>query len=401
MTQIVSGTGDHLLLVKAADDQKNPVQAPYTVSVEVLDVDDPAESQGDGNDSLGTADELTSGVAIDGKVAFRGDEDWYRIDVDTTTPKVLEIFLDTAAAGRVEHYLSLMRDGVIKKIHDADGSDGPTELKTGVWVPRSTTAPHTATYLIKISDYQNDEGDDGVYTLQANIIDIPAAVPDGPAIGPAYFDEITEQEGAAGVEVELETTSLVQATFNANTTLLDYRYGAAGITQTANPDGTTTISFPWIAGYVDYQGDQDWYQIAMQTLDPDNPDDDWYYDIDVRLVSGAATDIEYVWKFYRDSNDNDLLVDRQTESDGFIGFVGDLDPTDNGVLDIDTQSLTDDLWVGEPWNGNFYFVVSDFNYVKLPDSYAINPWPDDDWGYSAAYYLKITMIYHPGRSRPE
>jgi hypothetical protein len=400
MTQIVSGTGDHLLLVKAADDQRNTVQAPYTVSVEVLDIDDPAESQGDGNNSLGTADELTSGVAIDGKVAFRGDEDWYRIDVDTSTPKVLEIFLDTAAAGRVEHYLSLMRDSVIKKVHDADGSDGPTELKTGVWVPRSTTAPHTATYLIKISDYQNDEGDDAVYTLQANIRDIPVTVPDGPAAGPTYFDEISEQEGAGGVEVELETTSLIQATFEADTTLLDYRYGAAGITRTTNPDGTTTISFPWIAGYVDYLGDQDWYQIEMRTLDPNIPDDDWYYDIDVRLVSGAATDVEYVWKYYRDSNDNNLLVDRPTENDGYIGFVGDQDPTDNGVIDIDTQSLTDDLWVGEPWNGNFYFVVSDFNYVKLPDSYDINPRPDDDWGYSQAYYFKITLVYHPGQSMP-
>ena len=108
--QILSGGGDHLLVVKAAEGQKNTVQAPYTVSVEVLDIDDPPEIQGDGNNTLGTADALTSGVAADGKIAFRGDEDWYRIDVDTSTPKILEIFLDTSAAGRVEHYLSLMRD---------------------------------------------------------------------------------------------------------------------------------------------------------------------------------------------------------------------------------------------------------------------------------------------------
>jgi len=106
----MSGGGDHLLVVKAAEDQKNTAQAPYTVSVEVLDIDDPPEIQGDGNNTLGTADALTSGVAADGKIAFRGDEDWYRIDVDTSTPKILEILLDTSAAGRVEHYLSLMRD---------------------------------------------------------------------------------------------------------------------------------------------------------------------------------------------------------------------------------------------------------------------------------------------------
>ena len=401
MSQIIAGTGDHLLMVKAADGQKNTVQAPYSVSVEVLDIDDPAEIQGDGNNTLAAADGLTSGVAIEGKISFRGDEDWYRIDVDTSTPKVLEIYLDTAGAGRVEHYLSLMRDGVIKKTHDADGSDGPTELKTSVWVPRSTTAPHTAAYLIKISDYQNDEGDDVPYTLQANINDIPAAVPNGPATSPIYFDEISERDDPNGVEVELETTSLVQATFNANTTLLDYRSGGAGITQTPNPDGTTTIAFPWIAGYMDYQGDQDWFQIPMQTLDPNNPDDDWYYDIDVRLVSGTASEVEYVWKYYRDRNDNNFLVDRPTESDGYIGFVGDQDPGDSSVIDIDTQSLADDLWVGEPWSGMFYFAVSDFNYVKLPDSYELNPRPDDDWGFSPAYYFKITLIYHPGQSGPE
>jgi hypothetical protein len=400
-TQIMSGSDDHLLVVKAAENQKNTMQAPYMISVEVMDIDDPPEVQGDGNNTPGTADGLTSGGAANGKIAFRGDEDWYRIDVDTSTPKVLEIFLDTTAAGQVEYYLSLMRDGVIRKTHDADGSDGLTELKTSVWVPQSTSAPHTATYLIKISDYQNDEGDDLSYILQANVLDIPVSVPNGPATDPAYFDEISERSGSNSVEVELETTSLVQASFNADTTLLDYRNGGAGITQTVNPDGTTTISFPWIAGFIDYQGDQDWFQIALQTLDPNNPDDQWYYDVEVRLVSGAATDIEYVWKYYRDSNDNKFLVDRPTANDGYIGCVGDQDPIDNSIIDIDTQTLGDDLWVGDGWRGMLYFAVSDFNYVSLPGTYEPNPRPDDDWGYNPAYYLKVTLVYYPGLSRPE
>jgi hypothetical protein len=400
MTQIKAGQGDHLLVVKAADDQKNTVQAPYTVSVEVQDIDDSAETQGDGNDTLAAADSLSSGVAVDGKVAFRGDEDWYRIDVDTSTPKVLEVTLDTASAAQVEYYLSLMRDVVIRKAYDADGSDGPTKLKTSVWVPQNTSAPQTATYLFKVSDYQNDEGDDVVYTLQATIRDVPTNVPNGPATNPVYFDEISERNDGSAVEVELEATSLAQESYKANTALLDYRSGGANITQTVNQDGSTTISFPWIAGYVDYQGDQDWFQIAMQSLDPNNPDDDWYYDIEVRLVSGGPTDIEYVWKYYRDRNNNNLLVDRPTENDGYIGAVGDQDPTSNGTLDIDTQNLGDDLWVGDQWNGNFYFAVSDFDYVRLPDTYEPNPEPDNDWGYDQPYYMKITLVYHPGVSNP-
>ena len=402
LTQIVAGVGDHLLEIKAAEGQKNTVQAPYSVSVEVLDIDDPPETQGDGNNTLATADGLTSGLAVAGKISFRGDEDWYRIDVDVSSPKVLELYLDTAAAGRVEHYLSLMRDGVIQKTHDADGSDGATELKTSVWVPKSTGEPSIATYLIKVCDYQNDEGDDVPYTLLANVSDIPTVVPDIPAAtGPVYFDEISERTDATAVEIELETTSLVQAKFNANTVLLDYRNGGTGISQVSNPDGTTTVNFPWIAGYIDYQGDQDWFQIAMQTLDPLHPDDDWYYDIEVRMVSGAGTDIEYIWRFYRDSNNNNLLVDRPTTDDGFMGFVGDQDPLDTGIIDMDTQALEDDLWIGEPWRGLFYFAISDFNYVKLPDTLDLNPRPDDDWGHNPAYYFKVTLVYHPGVSAPE
>ena len=87
-------------------------------------------------------------------------------------------------------------------------------------------------------------------------------MPDGPATNPVYFDEISERNDGSAVEVELEATSLAQESYKANTALLNYRFGGANITQTANPDdGTTTISFPWIAGYVDYQGDQDWFQI--------------------------------------------------------------------------------------------------------------------------------------------
>jgi hypothetical protein len=139
----------------------------------------------------------------------------------------------------------------------------------------------------------------------------------------------------------------------------------------------------------------------MQTLDPNNPDDLWYYDVEVRLVSGAATDVEYVWKYFRDSNDNKLLVDRPTENDGYIGCVGDQDPTDNSIIDIDTQILADDLWVGDGWSGIFYFAVSVFNYVSLPGTHEANPRPDDDWGYNPAYYFKLTLVYHPGLARPE
>ena len=140
-TQVLAGTGDHALSVLAADEKGRIVQAPYEVSVTVADIDDPPETTDDGNDTSAAADSLTSGVPVTGKISYRGDSDWYRIEVDTSEPRILEVFMDTAAACNVEHYLALMRDGIVKTTHDDDGADGATELKTSVWVPQSATPP--------------------------------------------------------------------------------------------------------------------------------------------------------------------------------------------------------------------------------------------------------------------
>jgi hypothetical protein len=44
------------------------------------------------------------------------------------------------------------------------------------------------------------------------------------------------------------------------------------------------------SGFVDYQGDRDFYRLDLKTLDPAIPDAQWYYDVEKRLATRAATE---------------------------------------------------------------------------------------------------------------
>jgi len=190
---------------------------------------------------------------------------------------------------------------------------------------------------------------------------------------------------------------LIQKEYVVNTTLLNYNTANPenGITKIKNGD-LTTISFPWIGGYIDFQGDQDWFQIDLGPLfeEGSEPDSEWYYDIKIAL-RGPGSSVEYVWKFYRDRNQNQILVDRPRDSNGFFASAGDSDTNIQRIhITIPTEGTDQEFWVGDAWKGKFYLSINDFNYIN-------SEYPDDDWGYDQPYYYKITLIYHPGESNPE
>jgi len=397
-TQVKADNGDYYLVVQAGHGQSLSEQAPYTASISVLDVDDPGEAA-PGNDTIESAEILdSSGVISTGKIAFRGDNDWYAVVVaNTSAPQVLEVFL-SAPVSNVEYSFSLIRDDVIKKEFDINGSDGATNLKTSILVP-AMNPPDPLTYYIKVSDYQGDEGDGDVeYQISANIIGIPESpLPaDASISNPIYYSEADEVTDTESITIELEHNSLTQVNHLVNISLLGFNVASppTGITKVLNGDLTTTITFPWIGGYIDYQGDQDWFQIGLNRLLEDTTSVDWYYEIQVELhVGSPGSPVEYIWKFYRDRNQNEILVDRQGDSNGFFASAGDTSPTDTGPFDITTPTGSDNaFWVGDAWEGNFYLSISDFNYVASA--------PDDDWGYEVPYYFKLTLIYHPGLSSP-
>ncbi|MGA1791230.1 MAG: hypothetical protein ACMUIM_07075, partial [bacterium] len=166
--QIRAGEGDHYLNIQAAPGHLISQSAPYQVSVQVLDIIDIAEEivkytdantgvPVTGNDRIDTADVLVSGHTSQGKIGYRGDEDWYAITLDDTSkPQILEVFLDTASQPTcVDYYLSIMRDRVIRKAYKSIGEDEPVELKMGLLIP-AIESPVPVTYYMRVCDYQGD-----------------------------------------------------------------------------------------------------------------------------------------------------------------------------------------------------------------------------------------------------
>jgi hypothetical protein len=296
-----------------------------------------------------------------------------------------------------------MRDGVVERIFDTTGADGPTELKTSLLIPPADPAA-TVTYFLKVCDYQGDDGDPVTpYRIRANLSEIPDELPPDPALGGdtvVYHGETAEMADEGATVVELEHNSTVQKTYTVNTGLLRFNgpEPTEGITR-AQQDGLTTITFPWIGGYIDFLGDQDWFELDLGPLYEEGvePDAAWYYEIKLELHVGfQGSPAEYVWKFYRDQNQNQILVDRPRDSNGFFASAGDPD-TDVQSLDvtIPEEGADQEFWVGDRWEGKFYLSMSDFNFVAAPH-------PDDDWDYEGSpYFFRLTLIYHPGESNPE
>lgn len=400
--QVNVGSGRHYFVVNTADDAVFTRSVAYNFSVEIVDMDDPAEDGG-GNDTRNTAVVLSPGMPENGKIAYGGDVDWYQMEVATTSAQILELLL-TSPASAVEYVVELrLGDQLIRRRFDTNGMDGATELKTSVLIPETVSG--VSTYFIRVGDLQNDDGDVISYDLTADLLSIPASVFDAPAGGATrYFSEIEEQyhtnDGAADLEVEIFSGN--QPHFNADTNFLNFRNPESGAMRTAS-NGVVTIEMPWIAGFIDYQGDRDFFGIDFGPLDPHNPDLEYYYDIEVQLMSAEQTDVEYTWKFYRDRNGNDIVMDDPTSPDGYFACDGDRDPVDSSAINILTDSSEVNFWVGRLWaqeSAKFYFGMQDFNYLKLPAG-GLNPLPDDDWGYNTPYYFKIILRYHPGESNPQ
>jgi hypothetical protein len=408
-TQIKVDAGDHFIQVTPSPDQVyasdladgQTVGASYAASVQVLDVADAAEAGAANNtiDSAQALSETSTEVTgwSTGKIGYRGDADWYAVTTTTTDYKVLELFLETDTAGAIEYAASIMRDSVEKSMADMDGSDGPTSLQTSLLItPTESGAP--VTYYVKVGDFQSDEGDAAnEYRIRANVVTVPAAVPGDAAISGTvhYFGEADEQADATAETITLEHNSSTDKSYRVNTALLDFDGESPNpdiVRETA--DGLTTFTFPWVAGYVDHQGDQDWFRLDLEAL-RDSTDTEWYYDIQVEMHVGApGSVVEYVWKLYRDRGQNGILVDGVTTTgDGFFASAGDTG-TSLQPIDLTTPEGDEPFWANQDWQGAFYFSMSDFNYVG-------EAWPEDDWGYDVPYYFRVRLVYHPDVPRPE
>lgn len=398
--QVKLDTQTGYLVVQPASGQSVTVSGTYSATVKAQDVLDDAEVAPNDNDSAATADALSftsdPAAGTQGKIGYRTDVDWYAATVPAhADPQVIEFFFE-APVSQVEYSMSIFRNQLEKKIYNMDAENTATKLQTSLLVPPSD---QEVTYTIKIGDYHDDDGDDGAYTIRVDLQDIPVALPAAAAGSPIDGQSVTyynEADESTVSTVEVSFNSLTQTNFGYDDTLLDF---SSAVVQTDTPSaGLTTLTFPWIGGYVDYQGDYDFFQIGLEPYDSATS---WYYDIQVELYTPGG-DVEYVWKFFPDREDDREIQDRPRWWDGFLASAGDDDPDAQAVHLVTPSNEDDPFWIGDGWSGNSFFSISDFNYLEDENGDA-NPEPDEDWGgYNLApYYFRIVLVYHPGVSSPE
>lgn len=416
MNQFKAPAGTYYLMVEAAPTVLLTQAASYQVSVGETDFVDTAEQNDDNTES--TAITLTPGTDQEGRVSYNSDVDWYTLTVDSGLPRILSVELSSESS--VVDYQLVVAPGSgavpIRKRMDFNGSDGPTHLKTSLYVTETTH------FYFRVGDVQNDEGSSVPYTIVAYVDDIPASgsVAPMPTGTTRYYSEADEQAGLGSnyADVEVEVLANIQPTFKANLDWLNFHANPLPTGVAIDTDagtGVSTVTFPWIAGYIDYQGDYDLFRIDFGKLGA-GTETEWYYDVEVRLVvPNPGSHVEYVWKLYRDSNRNGIVMDNPTADDGYKACAGDDTPTDpispaSGAaspLDITTPSGSETFWIGNEWGADsaFYLGISDFYYQRYPgegdrSTLPVIPWPDEDWGYDTPYYIQMTLTYHPGASWP-
>lgn len=406
--------------------------APYVLTVNAIDVNDQYEV-GEANDTQETAVLINAGVTINGKIAYRTDTDYYKLTVSGDEPKILEVFLETdnqESGGAVDYSVVILGSEVDRLLDDQLGSDGPTFLKTAMMTPqRNDASDHT--YYIRVRDLADNESNaNSGYSLRTEVKDINATLPDYDDITNAVYHSELDEQAELKSRTDSEVLKLLIKEPNSNiedveyylnlpnmdrefaddqaTLLFDGDNKHADFERTDNADGSVTFVTPWQGGYVDYQGDQDFFKLSIDALAPTafqtdefgenilvdgNPvtveaDTSWYYDIKVELKADAS-DVEYIWKLHYDlSTSNGRYI-----SSNFNASAGDTSDTVE-ILDSVSGGEPSTFWMSEHYKGDYYFKISDYNLMTTPN----NMFAEADWSVTKPYYFRISLTYHGGKS---
>lgn len=397
-------THENTLCVHAVETDKCDPMA-YTAQLTLAWVDDPDEKQekqspisGEwviGNNTINTANiiEISDTTSsFTGKIAYQGDEDWYALSVNRNQASVLNVLFDTQTGGSVEYRLSIRTDAIpVRQLKALNSSDAPTSIKTSIWLPSDNTKE---TYFMRICDDLGNDADPYVnYSIQAYITPTPLTITAAETGLPTLYHH--ESKGVVSNAVSLQLYDNTKQSFKVDTVSLRVDNPLV-ITQLY--EDRFVIEYPWIGGYIDYQGDHDFFLLTLDSsniselgLDESFVSDDWYYDIAIDFKSPGSK-VEYVWKLFRNSSGNKELIDRPKVSNGFFASAGDTD-LETQAFQMHHPESDQQFWVGNQWAGSFYLCITDFNNVT-------GDLPDDDWGYDAPYYFKVRLVYHAGVSRP-
>jgi hypothetical protein len=274
------------------------------------------------------------------------------------------------------------------------------------------------------------DGSDVDYTMQVQARDVySGAIGSVPSTtgSTVYFNEAAEQAANATdtnevTVVESNIYNTLPSTFMANTALL--RVGAL--------DGQSQWKSPWIAGFVDYDGDRDLFELNFDGI---TKPEAWYFDIQIQLYA-ANSPVEYSWVLFRDREPvNDVLLERtfwddaaqggavyeyqyNNEGEGIVAGWADQEPRLQLINQL-VPSGAELFWIGNRWGSSkFYLSLQDFNRtvvdytttttneqtIRVPNP--ANQVPDNDWGdlnsqpAAAPYYFQVTVTMHSGVSDP-
>ncbi len=435
--QFIAGEGQHSMSVMLAEDEWLEEPADYSVDFEIISVSDDQET-GSGNNTLSNATELTLGTTATGKISYRGDLDWYELEVPPLNDEyqVLELSLASSDESPVEYRMQILLDDVTTAIDDPITTDNVLSLSKAILVsPLSPDDTDSLTrYYIKVSDVYAEKSDAfATYDLQASVRalhsfdndDLPSQVESSDLVFADEDEELARLDANTNLAY-LEVNGFATQVFAVDTDTLQHinpQAMAEHVTRTDNEDGTFSIEFPWLGGYIDYSGDQDWYAINLKELgievviDEETADEeheigdivveypdvgtDWHYQIQIDLISAEGEDSEYQWRLYRDQGQNKVVRDRPTSSgDGYLGQMGDSTLTTEAVnLSTAGQSA---FWTSEDWSETFYLGISDFDFRTSPHTGSTNAVTDDDWsGEQTPYFVRISLTYVQGLHQPE
>ena len=370
--------GQNLIGIRPVSGTNVQMALEYELTVEVATIEDPAETDGDGNDGIDEADILTPpSDSVEGKIGFRGDADWYTISVNQGTgSQVLNVSFTADDVSDVEYCLDVMMNtGVrIESFSDNNSSGLPAQFNASYFIPESTSGG-IQNYFLRVGDCQSDDGNDINYTLEIRVDETPANVvafpgPNNGGKGTYYFSESienglvvgTDKDTAAALEVECAIYPQYDPEFNAENQLL----------KVAALDTENTYVSDWIAGYIDYRGDQDWFVLDVKSMIPDDATqapEDWYYDVQIRMYS-PGSDVEYAWKLYRDRGSdstppNGIVIERTPgvtdseyiDSDGIMAaWATSLVTGTPGVVDVTVPDSGVDFWIGDEWQDDWYYL---------------------------------------------
>jgi hypothetical protein len=429
--QILLGEGDHSMSVSLADGERSDEDAEYSVILEERAVNDSAEL-GIANNLIENALELTSATPVEGKIAYRGDIDWFELNVTPLASdyQVLEFSLTSSVESVVQYQMQVFLDEAIAAVDDPLVDD-VLDISTAILVPplKDSETSGVRRYFVKVSDvYANKSDADATYSLLGTVrslngyddSQLHSNVDESRSVFTAEPEE-QERQAAESNLIQLELNGYTTRSFSVQTDALKFidPQDAGLSVRTVNADGSISIDLPWVSGFIDYSGDQDWYALDLTDLgylvdngsgpetEYSDKDGEWHYQLKIDLVSKAGENSEYQWRLYRDQGDNQIVRDRETtDGDGYFAQQGDK------TLTTEAVSLTSDglkegdetiqFWVNDDWSARFYLAVSDFDFKRNPMSEATNPVSDADWSApESPYSIRVSLIYFPGLHQPE